>query len=140
LFTVKDATFNRLVEDVNSETGRQLVEKTNIVEKIAKYLDLEYNAEAGDEGDFGGGGFGDFGGGGFGQEETPAEEVPAEEAPATDTFEAPSKESPVEEPSSETPPHVTPAEEKMADEVADELSPSASEEEVRRLVDDKFGG
>jgi len=69
LFTVKDANFNRTVEEISSEVGRVLVENTDVSEKVAKYLDLEYAAppEEGGEGD-GGGGFADeftdFGGGG----------------------------------------------------------------------------
>ena len=66
LFTVKDANFNRIVEEISGETGRALVENSDIVEKVAKYLSLDYQAPAGEEGGGGGefGDFGDFGGGG----------------------------------------------------------------------------
>lgn len=42
LFTVKDSTFNRVLEEASTETGRALVERTDIVQKLAKYLKLEY--------------------------------------------------------------------------------------------------
>jgi len=76
LFTVKDSTFNRLIEEVSGEVGRALVERTDVAEKIASYLKLDYQqAPAEDEEGFGGGfegGFGDEESGGFGDEETPA--------------------------------------------------------------------
>ena len=68
--TVKDPTFNRMIEDVHSETGRALVERTDVVEQMAKYLKLKV-ADAPEEeegGGFGGGSFetggsfGNFGG------------------------------------------------------------------------------
>jgi len=64
LFTVKDANFNRTIEEMSSEVGRTLAERSNIAEKMAKYLSLDYQQVA-PEGD-GEGGFGaDEEGGGF---------------------------------------------------------------------------
>jgi hypothetical protein len=61
LFTVKDATFNRLLEEANLEVGRNLIDRSNIVEKVTKYLNLDYkepdeggDVEGGEDG-FGGG-------------------------------------------------------------------------------------
>lgn len=45
LFTARDSTFNRMTEEVNSATGASLVEKTNLVEKMAKYLGLDYSSD-----------------------------------------------------------------------------------------------
>jgi hypothetical protein len=92
LFTVKDATFNRSVEEINSEVGRAIVEKTDIVERVAKYLGLEYDENAGEEGGgFGeGGGFDDL----FGQGEEGGEESTEEggEEPTEEGGEEPTEE------------------------------------------------
>jgi hypothetical protein len=67
LFTVKDSTFNRSIEEINSETGRAVAERTDIAQKVSKYLGLKYEEPPPeDDGGFGGG-FGDEGGdfGGF---------------------------------------------------------------------------
>ena len=42
LFTAKDSTFNRATEEVNVEAGRALVQQSDIVERMAKYLGLKY--------------------------------------------------------------------------------------------------
>lgn len=44
--TVNDATFNEVMRAVYSEVGRVLAEKTNVVERVAKYLKLEMKPEA----------------------------------------------------------------------------------------------
>jgi hypothetical protein len=49
LFTVNDSTFNRLVEEVNSEVGRNMVEKSDIVKKTAEYLGLKYDDSGSEE-------------------------------------------------------------------------------------------
>jgi hypothetical protein len=59
-FTIKDATFNRLLEEVHSEAGRNLVSMTDVMEKIAKNLGLKItnpNPNGGD-GEGGEGGMG----------------------------------------------------------------------------------
>lgn len=51
MFTVNDAVFNEVMRSVYGEVGRMLAEKTDILEKIAKYLDLQVKEEpSGDEG------------------------------------------------------------------------------------------
>jgi len=90
LFTVKDANFNRTVEEISSEVGRKLVETTDVSEKVAKYLDLKMKEQApgaeGGDGEGFAGDFGDFGGEDSAaipaEGETPPEgEAPAESAP-----------------------------------------------------------
>ena len=56
LFTVNDATFNEIVRSVSNEVGRMLAEKTNITDRVAKYLGLQMKPE-GDGDDMGGGRF-----------------------------------------------------------------------------------
>lgn len=55
MFTVNDAVFNEVMRSVYSEVGRMLAEKTNILDKIAEYLDLKVNPPGEEEG--GGGRF-----------------------------------------------------------------------------------
>jgi hypothetical protein len=45
LFTVNDATFNEAIRALYSAAGSSLAEKTNVVEKFAKYLKLEIKEE-----------------------------------------------------------------------------------------------
>jgi len=120
LFTVNDATFNRMVEEINSEVGRAMVERSDIVERITKYLGLKEQAPPEEEGGFGGFDSG-FGGGeessGF-RDEGEAEGGGGSEAEAEG--------SPEEL-------------EQVVSEVSDELSPDASEDEVRQLVEEKIG-
>jgi len=72
MFTVKDATFNRLLEEANLEIGRNLITQSNLVEKVTSYLKLEYK-EPPEEGE--GGGFEDDFGGGF-EDEGEAQALP----------------------------------------------------------------
>jgi len=116
LFKVNDSTFNRLVEEVNSETGRSIAEKTNIVNKTAEYLGLEITSEGeGEEDDMGfGGGFGDESSfGGSGDESQPSEEETQEPALETDSPEV----------------------EDLAVEVADALPSDASEQDIDEAVE-----
>lgn len=67
LFTVKDSNFNRIIEDLCSEIGRALAERSDATEKVGKYLKLTVSAGE-DEGGYSGfggdfSGFGDTGGG-----------------------------------------------------------------------------
>jgi len=48
MFTVNDSQFNEALRGIYSDAGRQLVENSDVVEKIAKYLKLKY--EKPDEG------------------------------------------------------------------------------------------
>lgn len=116
LFTVKDANFNRLVEEVCSDVGRNLVENSNVAEKIATYLGLEFDGPAEDEGGFGGGfggddqqSFGESGGaGGAEADAQPAEEPGGEGGRSTDD---------------------------MAVAIADALPEGVDEEDVRSVVE-----
>lgn len=49
MFTVNDATFNEITRSTYSEVGRMLAEKTDITEKVAKYLKLEIKEPTGEE-------------------------------------------------------------------------------------------
>ena len=62
LFTVKDSTFNRASEEVNVEVGRALVQQTDVVQRVSKYLGLEFKGPP-DGGGEGGGEPGAEGGG-----------------------------------------------------------------------------
>lgn len=121
LFTVNDATFNRLVEEVNQETGRAMAEKSDVVKKIAEYLGFKYT-DAPDEGEggFGGGGFD----GGFGTESEGETESPQE-----------SEESEFKETGEGSQEEVN----QVVDQATEELSPEASEEDVRKFVDENAG-
>jgi len=141
LFTVKDANFNRIIEEISGETGRKLVETTNVAEKIAEYLKLEKVQPA--EGDgFGGDGFGgddegsggnadsfDFGGGGD-EEKEPATE---EKEPATE--EKPAEEKPAQEESTPEKPISDGEVETISDEVAKVVPDGASDKEIETIVD-----
>lgn len=139
LFTMKDSTFNRLVEEVNTETGRALVHDSNIVEKVAKYLGLKYQPEqqGGEEGGgFGGGLGGDIGPGGEQPEvatpgEQPAEDGQGEEAPAEESQSEPeAKGQELEDSKAED----------VAKAVAEELPEGASEKDIAEAVETATGG
>lgn len=55
VFTVNDATFNEIMRSIYSETGRVLAEKTDVIDKVAKYLNLKMKPEPAE--DAGGGRF-----------------------------------------------------------------------------------
>lgn len=114
LFTVNDATFNRMVEEVNSETGRAMVENTNITEKTAEYLGLKYTgAPDEEEGGFGGGfdsGFGD----GEPEEAGPKSEFKSEEPAEASTEEV----------------------EQVVSEATEQLPAGVSEKEVREFIEE----
>lgn len=50
LFTIKDSTFNRTIENINEEVGRAIAEKTNVVDKVADYLNLKIEPQQKEEG------------------------------------------------------------------------------------------
>ena len=82
LFTVKDPTFNRTVEEVNTEIGRQMVEKTDVLDRVVKYLGIKMKAPEGEEGGAEGGGatmnnvMDEVFGGGEGEASEPPTETP----------------------------------------------------------------
>lgn len=52
MFTVNDSVFNEVVRGIYGEVGRMLAEKTDIADRIAKYLDLKMKEEPAEEGRF----------------------------------------------------------------------------------------
>ena len=91
LFTVKDPNFNRIIEDMSSEIGRALAERSNATDKVGKYLKLDVSAGEGEgEVDSGfGGDFGDFGGDGSSVTEPESDhEVEAEADEIADNLDA----------------------------------------------------
>ena len=54
LFTVKDPTSNRMNEEVMAEVGRKLVDRSDVVDRLAKYLGFKLKPEAPAEGGMGG--------------------------------------------------------------------------------------
>lgn len=116
LFTVKDATFNRAIEDINGSVGNALADGSNIVKKVANYLGLEYKPQEGDEetseglgGDFGG----DLGSN-FGLEEEESDEGDGEEEKQ--------EEEPV-------------LDEDKINDIVEELSLDATDEEIQKAVE-----
>jgi len=49
VLTVSDATFNEVLRSLYAEVGRVLAEKTDVLERIAKYLKLEIKPEEGQD-------------------------------------------------------------------------------------------
>jgi hypothetical protein len=49
VLTVSDATFNEVLRSLYAEVGRVLAEKTDVLERIAKYLKLEMKPEEGQD-------------------------------------------------------------------------------------------
>lgn len=49
MFTVNDSVFNEVIRGIYGEVGRMLAEKTDIADKIAKYLDLKMKQEPASE-------------------------------------------------------------------------------------------
>jgi hypothetical protein len=45
MLTVNDSVFNEILRSLYSEVGRMLAEKTDVAEKVAKYMDLKIKAE-----------------------------------------------------------------------------------------------
>lgn len=54
MFTVNDAVFNEVMRAIYNEVGRNLVDQSDVVEKVARYLQLNFKKPA--EGEEGGGG------------------------------------------------------------------------------------
>lgn len=69
LFTVRDATFNRALEEINVEVGRAMADRTDIVERVAKYLNLKVQPKEDDGGQPEDAGFGQGFGGDASQEQ-----------------------------------------------------------------------
>jgi len=56
LFTVNDAIFNEILRSLYNEVGRMLAEKSDVLERVAKYMNLQMKPEP-KEGEEGGGRF-----------------------------------------------------------------------------------
>lgn len=52
LFTVNDATFNEVIRAIAQAVGTMLAEKTDVADRIAKYLGLKYTEAPAEEGRF----------------------------------------------------------------------------------------
>ena len=134
-FTMKDSTFNRLLEEVNTETGRALVHDTDIVERTAKYLGLKYTPEK-QEGEGGAGGEAGMGGFGesFGKEpgQSDGQSSPSEPGDAEGGAEGGAPAESEKEDSKEG----GGVEEDVAKAIAEELPPGASEEDIKEAVEE----
>ena len=91
-FTIKDPTFNRLLEGVNDQLASRIVDDTDIFDRVVKYLKLENMVAAPMMDEFGmpmdgmgGGGF-DMGGGGGGAPGPNIELGPGIESSGEDTM------------------------------------------------------
>ena len=132
MFTAKDSTFNRMVEEVNTEVGRALVQQTDVIERTSKYLGLEFRGPPEQEGG------GEGGGDGFQQED----------APQTDGGVAPEGEGGGQEADQGQDQGAEaegsqPDPEAIAKEVADSLPPDASPQDIDealQAVADEAGG
>ena len=138
LFTVKDATSNRLSEEVNAEVGRKLVDLTDIVPRVAKYLGLKMKSPEEQQQAQGMGGMG----GGFADIESPAgtpptgtqEGVPVGPAEGEVETEAPEEESepaPTEEESSKSPEEL----DEMADAVSKSMPSNFDDGDIEKIVE-----
>lgn len=142
LFTVRDATFNELVRGVLSEAGRNLADNSDVMEKISKYLRLNYKKP--DEG-------GEAGGGMPGMETAPGGEQPGmdlstlvenslgEQQDAGELeAEVPAEETPAVAPEQETNFDTGAIDiEKEAGEIASELPVNATAEEIMNKIINK---
>jgi hypothetical protein len=132
-FTVKDPTFNRLLEEVHAEVGRNLSQTTNVLERIASGLGLKItnppNVPQGQEGEAPGG----FGGG-FGAPAEPSAEAPADEG--SEPLALFPEETPLPA-GAQGPQGLTkkPSVDEVADAVVESLPPEADEKDVKDVVD-----
>lgn len=132
VFTVKDPTFNRMLEEVHSDVGRSLRESTDVMERIAKNVGLKMKPQP-QQAPGGEGGEGEEGFGGFGGESAPADAPTLGEAVSGEgTSEEPEK--PSETPAPETPAG-KPSLEEVADAVAESLPVDADEKDIADVVD-----
>jgi hypothetical protein len=132
LFTANDSTFNRMTEEVNTEVGRAVVQQTDVVEKVSKYLGLKFRGPPQEGGGEGGG----------------DELQQGEETPQTDGGVAPEGEGGGQEADQGQDQGVEtegsqPDPEAVAKEVADSLPPDASPQDIDealQAVADEAGG
>jgi hypothetical protein len=132
-FTVKDPTFNRLLEEVHAEVGRNLSQTTNVLDRIAKGLNLTItnppNVSQGQGGEAGAApaGFGE----GFG---APAAEAQAEGD--TEPLALFPKDTPTPNGAQGVQgPAKKPTVDEVADAVAENLPAHADEKDIKDVVD-----
>jgi hypothetical protein len=132
LFTVKDSTSNRMSEEVNAEVGRKLVDSTDIVERMARYLGVKMKPQ--DQGGAEGGqpsggfqqGFADLGGETGTPPTSPSEGSVLEQTGTKENGQSDEK---------------TDGQdggdklENMADAISDGLPPDADDDDVKKVVD-----
>jgi len=132
-FTVKDPTFNRLLEEVHAEVGRNFSQTTNVLERIVAGLGLKItnppNVPQGQEGEAAGG----FGGG-FGAPAETSTEAPVDEG--SEPLALFPGDTPVPA-GAQGPQGLTkkPSIDEVADAVAESLPPEADEKDVKDVVD-----
>jgi len=127
LFTVKDATSNRMSEEVNAEVGRKLVDATDIVERVARYLGVKMKPQQQDQaGGMGGGG------GGFQQGFTDLEGEPGT-APTGESEGSPVP--PVGDKAEEADGEPKGKTDQLAEAIAESLPPEADENDVEQIVE-----
>ncbi len=145
VLTVKDATFNRMLEEINAEVGRSMVERSDVVKRVIKYLGLSEAEKPEEGGDAGASGFGGFGGmgdeGGEPEGGAPAEQEEQGGEPGSEQDEegaqAPSDD--VDETQEDTGGKSDNTDggdaiEQFAEEVATELPPDATDEQIKDAI------
>jgi hypothetical protein len=123
MFTAKDSTFNRMTEEVNTEVGRSIVQQTDVVEKVSKYLGLKFKGPP----DEGGGEAGGVQEGGGGDQEGGGVSPQTDDGTAPDNGQAEDNQ---ESGGSDVDPDA------VAKEVADALPPDASDKDIQEAIDE----
>jgi hypothetical protein len=123
MFTAKDSTFNRMTEEVNTEVGRSIVQQTDVVEKVSKYLGLKFKGPP-DEGGGEAGGVQEDGGG---VQEGGGDTQQTDGGTAPDNGQAEDNQ---ESGGSDVDPDA------VAREVADALPPDASDKDIQEAIDE----
>jgi len=147
LFTAKDATFNRLAEETNAWVGQNLGEKTDILNRVAKYLHIKVKVEKPSDGEDEEGGLGgDEEGGGVPpesefQEPDFSEELglaqPTSEQPSAQPTEQPKEQT--AQPTEAAPTAQTEAAQPTAQPVSTEQSAIVNVDALAKIIADTVG-
>jgi len=143
MFTVKDSTSNRMVEAANTDLGRALIEKTDLLERAAKYLGLKIKPPEGADGAMGIPG---QEGTGFGETPPPPQDESASQGtedeeqvvgPAENesVLESVGKKDGESEQAEEVSPPESDNLDKLADAIHKELPPGADAEDISAIID-----